>query len=225
MVLMICGVDEAGKGPVLGPMCVAGILLDKRKIGELSRIGVKDSKQLTAKKREALAGEIKELAEKYFILEITSSRIDELRKIMTMNEIMVASFTKVLEELRPDHAFVDAADVIAKRFGKNIRMKYKYPGEIMITSEHKADVKYPIVSAASILAKVRRDLLVKQIENELGLEIGSGYPSDAKTIRFLEKWVNDHDSLPSFARSSWETSKNILFKFNRNQKRLLDYNL
>ncbi|CAG0961996.1 MAG: RNase HII [Candidatus Methanoperedens nitroreducens] len=223
MVFMISGVDEAGKGPVLGPMCVAGILLDGTKIGELSRIGVKDSKQLTAKKREVLAGEIKELAEKYFILEVTSSRIDELRKIMTMNEIMVASFTKVLKELRPDHAFVDAADVIANRFGENIRMKY--PGEIMITSEHKADVKYPIVSAASILAKVQRDLLVKQIENELGLEIGSGYPSDAKTIGFLEQWVKDNNSLPSFARSSWETSKNIFDKFDRNQKRLFDYDI
>ncbi|MDL5502404.1 MAG: ribonuclease HII, partial [Candidatus Methanoperedens sp.] len=83
MVFMISGVDEAGKGPVLGPMCVAGILLDEKKVGELSRIGVKDSKQLTAKKREVLAGEIKEMAEKYFILEVTSSRIDELREIMT----------------------------------------------------------------------------------------------------------------------------------------------
>ncbi len=70
MVLMISGVDEAGKGPVLGPMCVAGILLDGTKQDELLQIGVKDSKQLTAKKREVLAGEIKELAEKYFILEV-----------------------------------------------------------------------------------------------------------------------------------------------------------
>jgi len=221
MVLMISGVDEAGKGPVLGPMCVAGILLDRKKIGELSRIGVKDSKQLTPKKREVLAGEIKELAEKYFILEVTSSRIDELRKIMTMNEIMVICFTEVLEELRPDHAFVDAADVIANRFGKNI--KERYSGEILITSEHKADVKYPIVSAASILAKVQRDSLIKQLEDELGMEIGSGYPSDPKTISFLENWVQDNDSLPSFARYSWETSKRILEKYDRNQKTLFQY--
>ena len=223
MVLMISGIDEAGKGPVLGPMCVAGILLDGTKKDELLRIGVKDSKQLTPKKREFLAGEIKNIAEKYFILEVTPLQIDELRKIMTMNEIMVICFAKVLEELRPDHAFVDAADVIANRFGENIRMKY--PGEIMITSEHKADVKYPIVSAASILAKVQRDWLVQQVEDELGMEIGSGYPADPKTIGFLEQWVKDHNSLPSFARSSWETSKNILEKFDRNQKTLFQYDL
>jgi ribonuclease HII len=223
MVLTISGVDEAGKGPVLGPMCVAGILLDGTKQDELLQIGVKDSKLLTPKKRETLAAEIIEIAEKYYILEVNPSQIDELRNIMTMNEIMVASFTKVLEELRPDHAFVDAADVIANRFGENIRNKYS--GDIMITSEHKADVTYPIVSAASILAKVQRDLLVKQLEDELGMEIGSGYPSDPKTIRFLEKWVKDHNSLPSFARSSWETSKNILEKFDRNQKTLFNYDL
>ena len=140
---------------------------------------------------------------------------------MTMNEIMVACFTKVLEELRPDHAFVDAADVIANRFGENIRVKYQ--GEIMITSEHKADVKYPIVSAASILAKVQRDWLVKQQEVDLGMEIGSGYPADPKTIRFLEQWVKDHNSLPSFARSSWETSKRMLEKYNNSQKTLFQY--
>ncbi len=221
MVLMISGVDEAGKGPVLGPMCVAGILLDGTKQDELLQIGVKDSKRLTPKKREALAREIIEIAEKYYILEVNPSQIDELRKIMTMNEIMVASFTKVLEELRPDHAFVDAADVIANRFGENIRKKYSR--EITITSEHKADVKYPVVSAASILAKVHRDMLIKQIETELGIEIGSGYPADQKTIRFLEQWVKDHNSLPSFARSSWETSKNILEKFDGNQKTLFQY--
>ena len=83
------GIDEAGKGPVLGPMCVAGILLNGTKTDELLRIKVKDSKLLTGKKREVLAGEIKKIAQEYFILEVSPSRIDELRKIMTMNEIMV----------------------------------------------------------------------------------------------------------------------------------------
>jgi len=221
MTLMISGIDEAGKGPVLGPMCVAGILLERAKTEELLRIGVKDSKQLTAKKREILAGKIKGIAEKYFILELSPSLIDELRKIITMNEIMVLCFAEVLEELRPDHAFVDAADVIAGRFGENI--KKRYSGEIIITSEHKADVKYPIVSAASILAKVQRDLLIGQLADEVGMEIGSGYPSDPKTIRFLENWVKDNNSLPSFARDSWETSKRILGKFNSNQKILFQY--
>lgn len=216
---MISGIDEAGKGPVLGPMCVAGVLLNEEKLDALSQMGVKDSKQLTAKKREALAVKIKKLADRYYILEVSPFQIDELRKIMTMNEIMVVCYAKVLEELKPDHVFVDAADVIAERFGENIRKKYTRKLEII--SEHAADEKYPIVSAASILAKVQRDALVKTLEENAGVEIGSGYPADPKTIRFLEDWIQEHGSLPDFARSSWETAQRLLEKFN--QRTFSDY--
>jgi len=216
---MIAGIDEAGKGPVLGPMCVAGILLDEGKVGALSELGVKDSKQLTAKQREALAPDIKRLADRYFILEVSPFQIDELRKIMTMNDIMVSCFARVLEELKPSHAFVDAADVNAARFGENIRKKYA--GELKITSEHDADEKYPVVSAASILAKVQRDEEIKKLQEKMGVEIGSGYPGDAKTIRFLEDWIQEHGMLPEFARSSWETSQRLLEKIN--QKTFSDY--
>lgn len=218
---MISGIDEAGKGPVLGPMCVAGVLLDEKKLDALLQMGVKDSKQLTTKKREAFAAEIKALADEYYILEVSPFQIDELRKIMTMNEIMVICYAKVLEALKPDHAFVDAADVIAERFGENIRKNYA--GRLEITSEHNADEKYPIVSAASILAKVHRDALVKALEEKVGVEIGSGYPGDPKTIRFLENWIQEHGTLPDFSRSSWETAQRLLEKFNKNQKALTDY--
>ncbi|HEY9205309.1 MAG TPA: ribonuclease HII [Candidatus Methanoperedens sp.] len=218
---MIAGIDEAGKGPVLGPMCVAGILIDEDKLGALAQMGVRDSKQLSAKRREALDDGIKKLAARYYILEVSPTQIDELRKIMTMNEIMVASFAKVLEVLKPDHAFVDAADVIAERFGKNL--KRRYSGNINITSEHEADKKYPVVSAASILAKVQRDALVKQIGKTIGFEIGSGYPADPQTIRFLENWIQEKGTLPDFARGSWETAKKLLEKFNKNQRTISDY--
>lgn len=208
--MKISGIDEAGKGPVLGPMCVAGVLLDEKKLAALTRMGVKDSKQLTPRKREILAWNIYKLVDNYFILEVSPSQIDELRKVMTMNEIMVACYVRVLEELKPDHAFVDAADVVAERFGDNIRKKYKR--EIIITSEHEADVKYPVVSAASILAKVKRDSLIEALKRNVGIDIGSGYPSDPKTIKFLENWIKEHGSLPVFARSSWETSKRLLNK-------------
>ena len=134
---------------------------------------------------------------------------------------MVACYVKVLEELKPESAFVDAADVIEERFGENI--KKKYSSDLNITSEHNADEKYPIVSAASILAKVRRDELVRNIEKTMGIEIGSGYPSDHKTINFLENWVRENGSLPDFARSSWETSKNIIERSRKNQRTISDY--
>ena len=218
---MISGIDEAGKGPVLGPMCVAGVLLDEKKLDALTLLGVKDSKQLSAKRREMFADKIKELADRYYILEVSPFQIDELRQAMTMNEIMVSCFARILEELRPHHAFVDAADVIASRFGDNI--KRKYGRDVIITSEHEADVKYPVVSAASILAKVKRDELVESIKGKIGTDIGSGYPSDPKTIRFLENWIKEHDSLPDCARCSWETSKRLLENFRNDQRTFSDY--
>jgi len=218
---MIAGIDEAGKGPVLGPMCVAGLLVDENKLDRLVKLGVKDSKKLTPKKRESLSVEINKLADKIFILEVEPGQIDGLRKVITMNEIMVACYVKVLEELKPESAFVDAADVIAERFGENIKKKYSC--DLNITSEHNADEKYPIVSAASILAKVRRDELVRDIGKNVGIEIGSGYPADPKTIKFLEDWVREHGTLPDFARSSWETSKNILEKSRMSQRSFADY--
>lgn len=218
---MIAGIDEAGKGPVLGPMCVAGLLLDENKLERISRLGVKDSKKLAPKKRETLSVEIKKFADKIFILEVSPGQIDELRKVITMNEIMVLCYARVLEELKPESAFVDAADVIAERFGENIMKKYS--GDLNIISEHNADENYPIVSAASILAKVRRDELVRNLERTVGKEIGSGYPADPKTVRFLENWVKEHGMLPDFARSSWETSKNILEKSRMSQRSFADY--
>lgn len=218
---MIAGIDEAGKGPVLGPMCVGGVLLDEKGLEDLSRIGVRDSKKLTAKKREALVSGIKDLALEYYVLKVSPFQIDELRKMMTMNEIMVLCYSKVLEKLKPTRAFVDAADVNSGRFGENL--KNNYNGDIDITSEHNADEKFPVVSAASILAKVERDGLVKKIEENMGLEIGSGYPSDPKTITFLENWIIKHGTLPDFARSSWETSKRLLQQFSKAQKRIWEY--
>ena len=218
---MIAGIDEAGKGPVLGPMCVAGLLVDENKLDRLVKLGVKDSKKQMPKKREALSVEIKKLADRIFILEVSPGQIDGLRKVITMNEIMVSCYVKVLEELKPESAFVDAADVIAERFGENIMKKYS--GDLKITSEHNADENYPIVSAASILAKVRRDELVRNLERTVGKEIGSGYPADPKTIAFLESWVKEHGTLPDFARSSWETSKNILGRAGKTQRSFSDY--
>ncbi|HIH45112.1 MAG TPA: ribonuclease HII [Candidatus Methanoperedenaceae archaeon] len=206
--MKVAGIDEAGKGPVVGSMFVAGVLMDETKIPLLRKIGVRDSKKLSPKQRARLAGEIRKLAEKYFVLEVKAHQIDELRKVMTMNELMVDCYVKVLGELSPECAYVDAADVVAARFGKNILEKYGK--KVMLFSEHNADETYPIVSAASILAKVSRDMSVLSLSRTIGKDIGSGYPSDPATLEFLKEWVRVHGSLPDFVRHSWETSRTVL---------------
>jgi ribonuclease HII len=213
--MKIAGIDEAGKGPVIGPMCIGGVLADKEKLDSLKNLGVADSKKLAPKKREHLAHQIRKYAQKVYIFEVSPSQIDELRKVMTMNQIMVLGFSRVLEELQPDMAYVDAADVNATRFGTNLKAQYakKYPekaNELSVVSEHQADATYPVVSAASIVAKVRRDELIKELGKKIGIDFGSGYPSDPKTQRFLEDWSREHDTLPELVRHSWKTAENVL---------------
>jgi len=211
---MIAGIDEAGKGPVIGPMCIGGVKIEESRAHILKVLGVADSKKLTPKKREQLAAQIKKYADSFFILEVSPSQIDELRKIMSMNEIMVVCFSKVLEHLKPDVVFADAADVKAERFAYNLRRQYaktspSHAEKIEIICEHQADTVYPVVSAASIIAKVRRDELIEELKQEWG-DFGSGYPSDPKTKEFLLKWGKEHSGeFPSIVRQSWQTVVNI----------------
>lgn len=209
---MIAGVDEAGRGPCFGPLVVAGVLVEND--AELIKIGAKDSKQLTPKKREELAVQIKRIALKYEIMVLPAEDIDDLRKTMTLNELEVFVFGKIIEKLKPDVCYVDAADVNEGRFGRGILSRLTFKPQMI--SQHKADEHYPIVGAASILAKTTRDEHVHRIaielEPKLRIPLGSGYPADPHTKTFLETWVKEFGSLPPHVRRSWETCQNIMRK-------------
>jgi ribonuclease HII len=207
---MICGVDEAGRGPVIGPLIVAGVKFNDD--SKLIEFKVKDSKRLTPKKREILAMKIKQYCINYEILIIPAKDIDDMRKVMTLNEIEVNAFSKIIKKLKPDICYVDSADVNEKRFADDILTNLSFKPNIV--SKHKADDIYPIVSAASIIAKTKRDEEIRKIsvelEKKLNLPIGSGYPADSKTQKFLKEWLDRHKSLPPHVRHSWNTIKNIL---------------
>jgi ribonuclease HII len=203
---MICGVDEAGRGPVMGPLVICGISIDKD--DPLRMLGVKDSKKLSRSQREGLSEKIARVTSGIEIVEITASEIDILREEMTLNKLEVKVFASIIKKLAPKIAYVDAADVDEQRFADDIIQEIGSPMEII--SRHKADDTYPVVSAASILAKVRRDEQVRKIENEIGEPIGSGYTSDPNTIRFLESWIERYDQLPPHTRKSWDTSNRLL---------------
>jgi ribonuclease HII len=125
-----------------------------------------------------------------------------------LNKLEAKVFASIIKKLAPQTAYVDAADVDEKRFADEIIQEIGSPIEII--SRHKADDIYPVVSAASILAKVRRDEQVRRIEMEIGEPIGSGYTSDPNTIRFLESWLERYDTLPPHTRKSWDTSNRLL---------------
>jgi len=208
--VMICGADESGRGPVIGPLVVAGVLVESD--AELVKIGACDSKQLSPHQRETLEKQIKAVVNKYEIIVLPASDIDDLRKAMTLNELEVFVFSKIIEKLKPDVCYVDAADVNEVRFGRDILARLTYKPNLI--SKHKADETYPIVGAASILAKTTRDEHVRQIARELEekihLPLGSGYPADPITMRFLKAWLETFGDLPPHVRRSWETAQNLL---------------
>lgn len=201
--MSICGVDEAGKGPVLGPMVTAGVLVSVP--AELEGLGLRDSKQLTPKRREELYEEIVRRWKTAVVVR-TPAEIDA--RPGTMNQFTAACHAEVIRTLVPDAAYVDACDVNAARFGTHVRELSGLP-DMPIISEHKADGRFLIVGAASIVAKVTRDRLVAGLSREFGT-IGSGYPSDPVTIRFLEAYTREHGCPPSCARQTWKTVDEII---------------
>ena len=205
----IAGVDEAGRGPLIGPMVICGVLVNSTTLEEIENMGVRDSKTLTPLRREKLAAKIESIADKIIIRSVSASEIDRLRKRMTMNEIEVKEFVEVVTALNPQKIYLDAADVKASRFGERIgEMSGLTSKGADIVSEHKADSKYPIVSAASIIAKVQRDQAITRLYRRFG-DFGSGYPSDPKTIEFVKRLVKDKQKLPSIIRHSWDSVRKI----------------
>ncbi len=211
---MIVGCDEAGRGPVFGPMVLCGVLFESSTLEELKAAGVKDSKLLTPTRRESLAKLITEKALKIEIAELSPAEIDELRlvKKINLNEAEAMTFAKIIDRLKPSRVYLDSPDPNPKMFKERIQRHMKSKTELV--SENFADKKYVVVAAASVVAKVRRDQRIAELRQRYG-DFGSGYSSDPRTIAFLEQWVRKQGKLPEFARKSWETAKRIKDKETR----------
>ncbi|ACJ16258.1 ribonuclease HII [Thermococcus onnurineus NA1] len=214
--MKLAGIDEAGRGPVLGPMVIAAVVVDEGNVPKLEELGVKDSKKLTPKRRERLFDEIVQLLDDYVILELWPEEIDSREG--TLNEFEVENFVKALNSLKvkPDVVYIDAADVKEARFGEEIKAKLDFEADII--AEHKADDKFVPVSAASILAKVARDRAIEKLKDQYG-EIGSGYPSDPRTRTFLEEYYRKHGEFPPIVRRTWKTLKKIEEKLAKEMKK------
>ncbi len=197
----ILGIDEAGRGSVLGPMVIAGVIVPEKMEKVLERMGVKDSKRLTPNRRTILSRKLKKMFE-YEIVVISALEIDQMRADgINLNDIEKNAMRDLIIKLNPEKAIVDAVDVKAERFQKNL---CESTG-VNVIAEHKADDKYIEVSAASIIAKAERDAQVAEINKEfikMG-GIGSGYPSDPTTKEFLSNFT--YDEMPDFVRRSWAT--------------------
>ncbi len=208
--MLIAGIDEAGRGCVIGPLVIAGVLFREENLPVLKQIGVKDSKLLSPKRREALVCEIEKVAEKHVVVMVSPQEIDRAvssgRKLHKLNRLEAGTMAQIIDALKPDEVFVDAADVLEERFKHHIQERLA--AKTAITSRHKADKIFPVVSAASIIAKVNRDNAVASLKSQLG-DFGSGYLTDPKTTSFLRAWLRNNEDYPDFVRKSWKPAKRV----------------
>lgn len=206
---MLVGIDEAGRGPVVGPLVVCAAAVSEDNLLTLESLNLKDSKMYTRSQRELLEESILSVAE-CTCTEISASDIAVKMRRQTLNDIEVELFVEALSYFpQATSIIVDACDVNEARFGEKI---CACAGVSSVISRHKADVTYPIVSAASIIAKIQRDRRIDELKEMYG-DFGSGYCSDKKTIEFLREYIKEKGKLPIIARSSWDTSKRLLEEY------------
>lgn len=202
----IAGIDEAGRGCVIGPMVVAGVLLEPETLEGLKSQGVRDSKKLTARTREWLYKTILNEASRVMYVIVDPATIDRYvrfkRSMGGLNVLELKAMADILRALRPKEAYIDCPDRNLKKF---LRMlKNMLPWKLDVKVFHKEFDDHPAVASASIAAKVLRDRIVENLRRLYG-DFGSGYPSDPKTVRFL---TNAYKAgyVPSCVRRSWRTS-------------------
>src|SRR3989454_8324620 len=168
---------------------------------------LRNRKKLSHERGEGLAPKIRKVC-RHEVLVIPASEIDAMRAKMSLNDFEAKLFATIIGRLKPEVAYVDSADVNEFDFRRSIATHLDF--DLEIVSKHEADDLFPVVSAASILAKVTRDAEMRKIEEELGAKIGSGYSHDVETIAFLTKWLAEKGTLPPHAPASWDTSRRLL---------------
>lgn len=199
---LIAGIDEAGRGPVLGSLIICCAFCNRNDEKKLRSICNKDSKQLTHEKREQIHNKLKKFCTFRWI-EITAKEITSRMKKLSLNDIEAQAMAELVKKLKDADVMIDMPD----RYSWTFRKRMERFGVSRFEAEHKADAKYPIVAAASICAKLMRDQKMNEIRELVG-DVGSGYPSDAKTIAALKnketmKLLHDH------VRHRWKTLDNI----------------
>lgn len=205
--MLIGGVDEAGRGSILGPLVVAGVSIRESRLAKLREMGVRDSKLLTPQTRARLVDEIKSVSERFYVHTIDIVEIDSSVLLKGLNKLEAKAMAYVIEQLKVDEVFVDCCDTNPGRYRDHIASHLdKSP---TIHSMHHADRHNIAVSAASILAKVERDSEIQKLRKR-HRNIGSGYPSDEKTMLFIRNWVVRKKCAPMFARKSWKPMKALL---------------
>lgn len=217
--MLICGIDEARRGPVLGPMVMCGAMIDEKNLPKLIKLEPKDSKLLTKEEREEIYPKLLSALEYYKVIILQPQEIDKSvdgHDGLNLNRLEAHKQAEILNEFSPDRAIIDCPsnNIDSYRIYLKKLLKNK---EVDLILEHKAE-RYPLVAAASIIAKVTGDREIEATKKELGIDFGSGYMSDPKTVEFLK---TSFEKFPDLFRKSWFPYQDLVNK--KFQKNLSDF--
>lgn len=218
---MIAGVDEAGRGSVIGPLVVAGIGVKESKLPLIRGLKLRDSKTLSRTSRRQLYSKIVGVADYICVCVLSTNEIDESVRLKGLNKLEAEAMAAVISNIQPDNVYVDCCDVKPFRYTSLLETYITSSRVYKLYSFHHADALNAVVSAASIVAKVIRDSEIYEIR-KTHKNIGSGYPSDRLTINFIRDWVLRFGEAPNFVRKSWRPVKLILKESTRISQDQLD---
>jgi ribonuclease HII len=218
--MKIVGIDEAGRGPIIGPMVMCGVFIEDNQEDELRALGVKDSKLLSASARERIAP-VLEKKYKFHKVVISPIEIDSVvgnGKTKNLNWLEAEKAAEIVNALKPDKVIIDCPSPNIKAYAAFITERLDHKQGRQVICEHKADTNYLVVGAASIIAKVARDAEIEKLKAHVGMDFGSGYMADPRTKAFVEKYWNKH---PEVFRHSWAPYKKLVEEIARKQQKLV----
>jgi len=200
--MRVVGVDEAGRGSFVGPLVVGAFAIDDSQLGSVRAAGARDSKELSPSARDEVYTRLQRLGDLTSVA-LSPRTVDRAVRHHGLNDLEAEAFGTVIRRLGAEEARVDACDPNEARFGR--RVSARVGGGTRVIARHHADRDDPLVGAASIVAKVRRDRALARLRAVLGDGIGSGYPSDPQTVEFVRAYLRRADSAPVWLRVSWAT--------------------
>ncbi|MBD3251857.1 ribonuclease HII [Candidatus Uhrbacteria bacterium] len=212
MLPLSVGLDEAGRGCVIGPLVIAIVAAEEKDRRWFKKRNVRDSKLVPAKQREDLAWSIKDRCW-HQILIISPKAIDEALydPSRSLNELEIERMIALLrhfqekQPVREARILIDAMSTNAESIRKRFQAGSRQIDHHRIQAKHKADRLDRTVAAASLLAKAERERQIETIKRECGIDFGSGYCHDPRTTAFLGQCAPDC----THVRWSWATARRV----------------
>ena len=217
--MLICGIDEARRGPVLGCMVMCGALIEEKDLPKLIAVKPRDSKLMTTAEREHMYPKLLPVLKYYKVFILQADEIDKAvhgHDGLNLNKLEARKSADILNQFEPDKAIIDCPSNNINSYKIYLKKLLKNK-KIELILEHNAE-RYPLVAAASIIAKVTGDREIEKLKKRIGIDFGSGYMTDPKTVEFLK---NNFEKYPELFRKSWFPYQELVNK--KFQKSLSDF--